>query len=159
MTTGAPPALEEAATVAQERGLERFCGTQIHWNMLERDVEEEAVPSARKHGLGIVPYFPLASGLLTGKYKRGTEFPEGSRFASMPYFASVASEENFDHVDALAAFGEARGHALLELAIAWLAAQEGVGSVICGATTADQVRANAAAAAWALSREDLEALS
>ena len=93
------------------------------------------MPAARRMRIGIVPYFPLASGMLTGKYKRGEEFPEGSRFASMSYFASVASDENFDRIDALAKFAEARGHTLLELAVAWLAAQDGVGSVICGATT------------------------
>jgi aryl-alcohol dehydrogenase-like predicted oxidoreductase len=150
--------IEEAGAVAEERRLERFCGTQIHWNLLARDVEEEVVPTARRRNVGIVPYFPLASGMLTGKYKRGEEFPEGSRFASMSYFASVASDENFDRIEALTAFAESRGHTLLELAIAWLAAQDGVGTVICGATTPEQVRANAAAAAWTLPAEDLAAV-
>jgi aryl-alcohol dehydrogenase-like predicted oxidoreductase len=150
--------IDDAAEVAEQRGLERFCATQIHWNLLDREVEEDVVPTARKRGLGIVPYFPLASGMLTGKYKRGEEFPEGSRFAFMSYFAAVASDENFDRVEALTKFAEARGHTLLELAIAWLAAQDGVGSVICGATDADQVRANAAAGAWELSPEDVAAV-
>ena len=96
--------------------------------------------------------------MLTGKYKRGEDFPEGSRFASMSYFASVANDENFDRIEALAKFAEARGHSLLELAVAWLAAQDAVGSVICGATTAEQVRANAAAADWKLTADDLAAL-
>ena len=100
-------------------------------------------PRPDECGVGIVPYFPLASGMLTGKYKRGEDFPEGSRFAAMSYFASVASDENFDRIEALAKFAEARGHSLLELAVAWLAAQDGVGSVICGATTPEQVHANA----------------
>ena len=78
--------------------------------------------------------------MLTGKYRRGEDYPEGSRLASMSYFASVASDENFDRVEALTDFAEARGHTVLELAVAWLAAQDGVGTVICGATTAEQVR-------------------
>jgi aryl-alcohol dehydrogenase-like predicted oxidoreductase len=151
--------VEEAAHIAQDRGLARFVGTQIHWNLLSRDVEQEVVPAARRAGVGIVPYFPLASGMLTGKYRRGEEFPEGSRFATMAYFASVANDDNFDRVDALTAFAEARGHSVLELAIAWLAAQDGVGSVICGATTADQVHANAAAASWQLTADDLAAIT
>jgi aryl-alcohol dehydrogenase-like predicted oxidoreductase len=93
--------------------------------------------------------------MLTGKYKRGEDFPEGSRFAAMSYFASVATDENFDRVEALSKFADARGHSLLELAIAWLAAQDGVGSVLCGATTPAQVRDNAVAAAWELTTDDL----
>jgi aryl-alcohol dehydrogenase-like predicted oxidoreductase len=150
--------IAEAAAVAEERGLERFCATQIHWNLLERHVEDDDVPTARRLNMGIVPYFPLASGMLTGKYRRGEEFPEGSRFAAMSYFASVATDENFDRVDELTKFADARGHSLLELAIAWLAAQDGVGSVLCGATTADQVHTNASAATWKLTEDDLSAI-
>ena len=151
--------IQDAATVAADRGLERFCATQIHWNVLERGVEDDTVPAARRHGLGIVPYFPLASGLLTGKYKRGEDFPEGSRLAAMSYFASVATDENFDRGEALTKIAEARGHSLLELAVAWLAAQDGVGTVLCGATTAEQVHANAAAGSWALTADDLAAIA
>jgi aryl-alcohol dehydrogenase-like predicted oxidoreductase len=150
--------IDEAAKVAEARGLARFCATQIEWNLLSRGVEESVVPAARTNRLGVVPYFPLASGMLTGKYRRGEDFPEGSRFASMSYFASVANDENFDRVEALTEFAEARQHSVLELAVAWLAAQEGVGSVICGATTPEQVAANAAAADWRLSRDDLAAM-
>jgi aryl-alcohol dehydrogenase-like predicted oxidoreductase len=150
--------IESADTVAGARGWARFVGTQIEWNLLERTVEAEIIPAARRHEMGIVPYFPLASGMLTGKYRRGEDFPEGSRFAAISYFAGVATDENFDRVEALTAFAEARGHSLLELAIAWLAAQDGVTSVITGATTPDQVRANAAAADWVLSAEDLAAI-
>jgi aryl-alcohol dehydrogenase-like predicted oxidoreductase len=150
--------IAEAAKVAEARSLARFCATQIEWNLLSRGVEDSVVPAARRNGLGIVPYFPLASGMLTGKYRRGEDFPEGSRFASMAYFASVASDENFDRVEALTEYAEARGHSVLELAVAWLAAQEGVGTVICGATTPEQVVANATAADWRLSPDDLAAL-
>jgi aryl-alcohol dehydrogenase-like predicted oxidoreductase len=93
--------------------------------------------------------------MLTGKYKRGEQFPEGSRLDAMSFFASVASDENFDRIEALAAVAEARDHSLLDLAVAWLAAQDGVASVITGATNPDQVRANARAGAWQLTADDL----
>ena len=150
--------LETAAAVAEARSFERFRATQVEWNLLARGAEAELVPAARRAAVGIVPYFPLASGMLTGKYRRGEDFPEGSRFAFMSYFASVANDDNFDRVEALTEFAEARGHSILELAIAWLAAQEGVGTVLCGATTPEQVRANAAAGAWQLTAEDLAAV-
>ena len=97
--------------------------------------------------------------MLTGKYKRGEDFPAGSRFDVMSFFAGIATDENFDRVDALTAFAEERGHQLLELAVAWLAAQDGVASVITGATSPDQVHANAAAAAWKLIAADLAAIA
>ncbi len=150
--------IEEAATSSERRKTVSFCATQIEWSLLVREVEHKVVPAARQYGLGIVPYFPLASGMLTGKYRKGEPFPSGSRLASATYFAGIATDENFDYVDALAAFAEARGHSLLELAVAWLAAQAGVASVIAGATTAEQVQANARAAAWQLTAEDLAEL-
>jgi aryl-alcohol dehydrogenase-like predicted oxidoreductase len=142
--------IDEAA--AAEVG---FGATQIEWNLLSRAVEESVVPAARRHGLGVVPYFPLASGMLTGKYKQGEEFPEGTRFASNKYFASVATDDNFGYVDRLQAWARERGHSLLELAVAWLAAQDGVGSVITGATKPEQIEANAAGASWHLDAADL----
>ena len=135
--------IDEAADSAEQRKTVAFCATQIEWSLLVRAVEKKVVPTARRHGLGIIPYFPLASGMLTGKYKKGEPFPPGSRFESVSYFAGIATDENFDYVDELSAFAGARGHTLLELAVAWLAAQDGVASVIAGATTAEQVRANA----------------
>jgi aryl-alcohol dehydrogenase-like predicted oxidoreductase len=150
--------IAEAQRVATDRGIARFKGTQIEWNLLSRDVERDVVPAARAAGLGIVPYFPLASGMLTGKYRRNEDFPKGSRLDAMSFFASVATDENFDRVEALTAFAEERGHSILELAVAWLAAQDGVASVICGATSAEQVRTNAKAAAWTLTADDLAAL-
>ena len=151
--------ITDADAVAREHSWTRFCGTQIEWNLLNRAVEADVVPAARKAGVGIVPYFPLASGLLTGKYRKGEAYPEGSRFDAMGFFAHVASDENFDRVDALGAVAESRGHSLLELAIAWLAAQEGVASVICGATSPEQVVTNAAAATWKLTDDDLAAVA
>ena len=134
---------------------QRVAATQIEWNLLTRDVEAEVVPAAREAGIGIVPYFPLASGLLTGKYRKGQGFPAGSRLDTMPYFASVATDDNLDRVERLQLFADKRGHTVLELAVAWLLSQDGVASVICGATTPDQVAANAAAAGWALDAADL----
>jgi aryl-alcohol dehydrogenase-like predicted oxidoreductase len=151
--------VEAAAAVAAARPLARFCGTQIEWSLLARGVEADVVPAARAHDVGIVPYFPLASGMLTGKYQRGQAYPGGSRFAAIGALADrYASDGNFALVDKLAAFAAERGHTVGELAIAWLDAQPGVTSVIAGATSADQVNANAAAAAWTLTDDDLKSL-
>lgn len=147
-----------AADVSANRGWAAFCATQLQWNLLQREEEATTIPAARERGLGIIPYFPLASGLLTGKYRRGQDFPEGSRFAVMSYFAGGATDQNFDVVESLTTFAEDRGHTVLELAMAWLAAQGGVGSVIAGATTPDQVRVNAVATDWKLSADDLAAI-
>ena len=131
-----------------------FVATQLEWSLLNRAVEASVVPEARRNGEGIVPYFPLASGLLTGKYRRGEDFPAGTRLASNAYFASVATDENFAAVERLTAWAEARGHTITELAVAWLAAQDGVGPVITGATKPEQIEANAAGAAWHLTPEE-----
>jgi aryl-alcohol dehydrogenase-like predicted oxidoreductase len=136
----------------------RVAATQIEWNLLTRGVEVKIVPAARDLDVSVVPYFPLASGLLTGKYRRGQDFPAGSRLESMPYFASIATDENLDRVERFITFAEGRGHTLLELSVAWLLAQDTVASVICGATSPEQVRANAAAAQWRLSADDLVAI-
>ena len=143
-----------AASASEAKGLAAFCGTQIHWNLMNRDVEETVVPAAATAGLGVVPYFPLASGLLTGKYRRGEPFPEGSRLARLDRFAATATDENFDRLEAYEAFAHSRGHSLTELAIAWLLAQRTVASVIAGATRPEQVAANAAAATWVLTDEE-----
>ena len=135
-----------------------FVATQIDWSLLNRVVEESVVPAVRRHGMGVVPYFPLASGLLTGKYRRGEEFPEGSRLAASKYFAAVATDDNFRYVERMQAWAEERGHTILELAFAWLLAQDGVASVIAGATSPAQVAANVAAAGWALDRRELAEL-
>jgi aryl-alcohol dehydrogenase-like predicted oxidoreductase len=150
--------LRHAADVADRLGVTPFCGTQIEWNLLNRAVEDAVVPAARELGVGIIPYFPLASGMLTGKYRRGQELPKGSRLESMDYFKTVLTDENFDRVERLTAFADEHGHTILELAVAWLAAQPGVASVICGATSPAQVEANAQAAGWRLGEADLAAL-
>ena len=143
---------------ARSRGLATFTGVQIEWNLLSRGVEESIVPAARAEAMGVVPYFPLASGLLTGKYAAGRPFPDGSRLATMPYFAAVATDANFAAVERLAKVAADRGRDLVSLAFGWLLAQDGVTSVIAGATTPEQVAANVAAADWTLDADDLAAV-
>jgi aryl-alcohol dehydrogenase-like predicted oxidoreductase len=150
--------IEEAARVAAACGLPAFVASQVHWNLLYREEERAHIPAGRRQGMGIVPYFPLESGLLTGKYRPGA-YPEGSRLTKASRFARLATADNFAYIERLRQFAEARGHTLLDLAFGWLLAQEGVGSVIAGASTPEQVAQNARAGeAWQLSQADLEAL-
>jgi aryl-alcohol dehydrogenase-like predicted oxidoreductase len=142
--------LREAAAV----GDPRLAALQNEYSLLERDAERELLPLCRRHGIGFVPYFPLARGMLTGKFRRGEPPPAGSRMADRPDLLTAAV---FDRLEALEAFASERGHTLLELAFAGLAAQPGVASVIAGAMSPEQVAANAAAGAWELSAEDREA--
>ncbi len=128
---------------------------QNHYSLVEREAEADVLPRCSELGVGFVPYFPLASGLLTGKYRRGEPPPPGTRLAGRP---EALTDEVFDRIEALEAFAQQRGHTLLELAIAGLASQHGVASVIAGATKPEQVRANAAAGDWELSADDLAAL-
>jgi aryl-alcohol dehydrogenase-like predicted oxidoreductase len=151
--------LDTEARIATGRGLTRFVGLQVEWSLFARAVETEIVPAALRHDIGVVPYFPLASGLLSGKYTRGEAFPAGSRLAEVDRFAARASTENYDKIDALSAYATERGHTILELAIAWLAAQRGVTSIIAGATKPEQVAANAAALSWQLTAEEVGAVS
>ena len=138
--------IAEAAHVGQEIGAVPFISAQNEWSLLERRVETEVVPAAIRYGLGVLPYFPLANGLLTGKVRRATGVPEGSRLASRP---ERVTEAFLDAVERLAAWGEANGRSVLEIGVGALAAQPGCASVIAGATSAEQVRANAAAGDWA----------
>jgi aryl-alcohol dehydrogenase-like predicted oxidoreductase len=146
--------IEQADAVAVDKGLARFTGAQINWSLLSREVEDEVVPAATAAGLGVVPYFPLASGLLTGKYRRGEPFPPGTRLAASDRFARSATDEAFAKVEAYEAFAAERGHTITELAVAWLLAQPSVTSVITGATKPDQITANSAAAGWTLTPAD-----
>jgi aryl-alcohol dehydrogenase-like predicted oxidoreductase len=138
--------IAEAAHVAEALGAVPFISAQNEWSLLERRVEAEVVPAAVHYGLGVLPYFPLANGLLTGKVRRATGVPEGSRLASRP---ERVTEDYLDAVERLAAWGEAHGRSVLEIGVGALAAQPGCASVIAGATSPEQVRANAAAGAWA----------
>jgi len=135
---------------------DRIVAVQLEWNLLSRSAEAELVPIATELGLGVVPYFPLASGLLTGKYRSNQPYPPGSRLDTMPYFGSVATPDNFDRVERLQTFADGRGFSLTELAVTWLLDHPAVGSVICGATSPDQVRANASAADCTLDPGDLQ---
>jgi aryl-alcohol dehydrogenase-like predicted oxidoreductase len=135
----------------------RFISAQIEYNLLDRAVEAEVLPACRRHGLGLLPYFPLASGLLTGKYRRGEPAPAGTRLALSTHQPWLA-EAPWDTIEALQAFADKRGVNLLEVAIGWLAAQPAVASVIAGATRAEQVHANVAAVAWRPTAEDLAEL-
>ncbi|MFF9542510.1 aldo/keto reductase [Streptomyces albidoflavus] len=150
--------LGAADELARGRSLAPFRGTQFEWNLLSREAERELVPAARERRMGLVPYFPLASGLLTGKYRRGEAYPSGSRLDTLAFFADRVDESDFDRVEKLTAFARERGHTVLELAMAWLAAQSGVASVIAGATTPQQVRANVEAVSWRLTAEELAAI-
>lgn len=145
----------EAVWTARSLGLHPFISCEDEYSLLNRNIEAELIPAARAHGLGIVPFYPLASGLLTGKYKKGEPPPAGSRFAKPERFEKrFQTPSTSAKVDALGMFAEKRGHTLLELAMSWLAGQKIVGSVIAGATSPDQVKANVAAAAWKLSLEE-----
>jgi aryl-alcohol dehydrogenase-like predicted oxidoreductase len=147
--------IAEADAVTKARGCAGFVTAQNEWSLLKRDVERDAIPACNQYGLGQLPYFPLASGLLTGKYRRGESFAPGTRLATFTFAQGMATEANFAKIEALQAFAEKRSHSMLELAMSWLAAQPCVASVIAGATTPEQVRANAASASWKLSAQDL----
>ena len=151
--------IDEAAEASVRLGAPAFVASQVEWSLLTRTVETTVLPAARRHHLGSIPYYALASGMLAGKYRKGDEYPAGSRLAAIKYFAGFATDENFAYIDALIAFAEERGHSIMDLAIGWLLAHDDVCSVLAGATTADQVRANAdAAKAWTLTTEEFAAV-
>jgi aryl-alcohol dehydrogenase-like predicted oxidoreductase len=147
--------LAEAAGVARAHGTTGFVSAQNHWSLLERGAEAEVVPAARHFGLGVLPYFPLANGLLTGKVRRGVPPPEGSRLAGRPDYITDAK---LDRVEALAGWAGQHGVTILDVAIGGLAAQPGCSSVIAGATSPEQVKANAAAADWIPTADELAEL-
>jgi aryl-alcohol dehydrogenase-like predicted oxidoreductase len=149
--------IADADWVARTGNLTRFVSAQNQYSLIERKVENEVIPACERFGLGLLPFFPLESGLLTGKYRRREKPPAGTRMANERY-ASWLARADWDTIEALTAFGAERGHSVLEVAIAGLAAQPAVTSVIAGATTAEQVQANAAAGAWSLSAADVAAL-
>jgi len=145
--------LREAAAAVRP-GAARFVSVQNHYSLLHRDPEQGVLAECVRQGIAFLPYFPLANGLLTGKYHRGQPLPEGSR-AKDGWGPKVFTEDNIASAEALEEFARSRGHSLLDLAINWLLAQPAVASVIAGAKTPDQVRSNAATAGWTLSRNDL----
>ena len=147
--------LAKANLLAELRGWTPFVSIQPHYHMLERGIEQEIVPYCNAHKVGILPYFPLAGGFLTGKYRRGEPAPAGSRGESSPYVQRYMTDANYARIEKLEAWARERGHSMGELAHAWLLAQPQVSSVISGATKPEQVQANAKAADWALSPEEL----
>ena len=147
----------EAQWTATHFGLQRFVSCQERYNLLEREIDEELMPVIQSYGLGLIPFAPLASGLLTGKYRREVPLPAGARLATTPRQAErYLTEANWAVVERLEAFCAARGRSLLRLAIGWLLQRPAVASVIAGATTPEQVAANVRAAEWVLSREDMD---
>ncbi|MEY9863112.1 aryl-alcohol dehydrogenase-like predicted oxidoreductase [Catenulispora sp. GAS73] len=144
--------IAEAHYVAQQLNATPFISAQNHWSLLVREAETEVVPAARHFGLGVLPYFPLANGLLTGKVRRATGIPADARLAGRTHWVT---EDRLDKVEALIAWAEKHGRSILEVGIAGLAAQPGCTSVISGAMSPEQVQANAAAGDWEPTAEEL----
>jgi aryl-alcohol dehydrogenase-like predicted oxidoreductase len=143
----------EALWTSKSKGLAPFVSVQPHYSIMERRVEAELVPFCKEYGIGILPYFPLASGFLTGKYKRNQPAPEGTRLSEGD--RGMFSDANFDMLEKLESFSAERGRTVLELAFAWLLANPDVSSVIAGATKAEQVVSNSKAVGWDLTAEDM----
>jgi aryl-alcohol dehydrogenase-like predicted oxidoreductase len=149
--------IAEAATVAAREHLTPLISAQNRYNMLERDVERDVVPASLEHGLGVLPFYPLAAGLLTGKYRAGEAPPEGTRLTSgIHFYDGVLDNADFPLLERLTDFAQERGHSLLELAIGWLASQPAVGSVMTGATRVEQIEQNIKSSEWRLSAGELE---
>jgi aryl-alcohol dehydrogenase-like predicted oxidoreductase len=144
------------AEAATRSGAARFVSVQNEYSLFHREPERGVLAECERQGIAFIPYFPLASGLLTGKYRKGQPLPKGTRIKpGQGRFAALLSDDSLDRVERLVAFAESRGRTLLELAFAWLLARPVVASVIAGATSPQQVRANAGAAGWQLTAEDL----
>jgi aryl-alcohol dehydrogenase-like predicted oxidoreductase len=148
--------VEEIDVICRERGFARPVSAQNQYSLLRREAEEELLPTCERLGLGVLPFFPLASGLLTGKYRRGQPRPPGTRLSDRE---GVFTDETFDRLEALEEFAQERGLTLLQVAIGGLLAQPAIASVIAGATKPEQVRANVEAAAWEPTSEDAAALN
>lgn len=147
--------LAEAEFTARAGSLSRFVSCQDEYNILTRGIEKELLPAASAYGLGLLPYYPLAGGLLTGKYQRGAPAPADSRFGKVPSLKEqYATPRNEDIVERLGSFAKTRGRTLTELAFSWLAGRPQVASVIAGASSPEQVAQNVKAAEWQLSAED-----
>lgn len=143
------------AEAAVGDGAARFVSVQNEYSLFHREPEREVLAECERLGIAFIPYFPLASGLLTGKYRKGRPMPQGTRLTSGSRFADLLSDDKLEVVESLIAFAESRGHTLLDLAFSWLLAKPVVVSVIAGATSPEQSRSNAGAAGWRLTEEDL----
>ena len=146
--------LARANLLAEFRGWSPFVTIQPHYHMLQREIELELVPYCNACKVGILPYFPLAGGFLTGKYRRGQPSPAGSRGESSPYVQKYMTDAIYDRLEKLEVWASERGHTMGELAHAWLLAQPQVSSVISGATRLEQIQANAKAADWKLTAQE-----
>jgi aryl-alcohol dehydrogenase-like predicted oxidoreductase len=146
----------EADWTARMAGTNRFISTQDEYSLLVRDIDRDLMPVIKNYGLGLLPYFPLASGLLTGKYDRSKPMPEGARLSNNKRLADrYLTDANWQKVDKLTEFAKSRGHSLLELAFSWLLARPGVASVIAGATKPEQLEQNVKAGDWKLTADEL----
>lgn len=146
----------EAQWVARELGVDRLISSQDEYSLLKREIEKDLVPALQAYDIGLLPYFPLANGLLTGKYRSGAALPDGARLSTpSPLTERYLTQANLDRVAQLQAFAERRERSLLELAFSWLAAKPYVASVIAGATRPEQLEQNVAATQWQFSTEDL----
>lgn len=149
----------DSCRLSAEKKINGFVSCQDQYSLLVRTIEKDLVPVMESNGLGLLPYFPLAGGMLTGKYRRGTEPSEGTRFASWKDLARrYDTDANWDKVERLERFCAARNYSMLEAAFGWLLSRPFVSSVIAGATRPEQVQSNAAAAGRVLAREDVDAL-
>jgi aryl-alcohol dehydrogenase-like predicted oxidoreductase len=147
--------LVEANAAARVNGWTEFSSIQPHYHMLERSIEAELLPASQYFNIGVLPYFPLAGGFLTGKYQLGKAAPTGSRGESSPYVQKYMTPQNYTLLDKLSNFAKMQERTINDLAHAWLLAQPQVSSVISGATSVDQVLSNVSAHDWELSQEDL----
>jgi len=148
----------EAHYIAEREHLSHFISAQNEYSLLNRGIERELVPACEKYGLGVLPYFPLASGFLTGKYRKDQPKPEGARLsnpAAGPMADRILNDRNFEMLEKLDAFAEGHGHSLTDLAIGWLASKPYVGSVIAGATKPEQIELNVRAGEWKLTAEEM----
>jgi aryl-alcohol dehydrogenase-like predicted oxidoreductase len=145
----------EAIWTSRTLGLNSFVSVQPHYNLLTRSIERELMPFCQAYDVGIIPFFPLASGFLTGKYRPGSPAPEGTRLAG-PMGERTLTDANFESLDQLETFAKDHGHSLLELAFSWLLAKPKVATVIAGATSPQQVQSNIEATAWSLSAKEVE---
>ena len=152
-----PSQVVEAAWIAKTEHLTPFISAQNQYNLLERSIEKELVPVCARYGLGILPFFPLASGFLTGKHRPGQPAQEGTRLAG-PMGQRILTEGNYETLQKLEAIAERAGHTMLELAMSWLAQQPQISSVIAGATKPEQVKSNVESVNWKLTPEDLAAV-
>ena len=144
-----------ANALARKEGLTPFISIQPHYHMLERGIETELLPACSYFGIGVLPYYPLAGGFLTGKYRRDEPIPPGTRAENNPYVQSYLTPENFSRLEKLESYARERNHSVNELAHAWLLAQPQISSVISGATNREQVEANVAGGEWFLDASDL----